>query len=58
MALRRCPKIGKKVGYTGPQATNKGDFHIDETREIPPAQMADWEASADKARKVMACDGG
>ncbi|MFO7855755.1 MAG: magnesium-protoporphyrin IX monomethyl ester anaerobic oxidative cyclase [Paracoccaceae bacterium] len=41
-----------KVGYWGPQSKGKLDFHFDETREIAPAQMADWEASADRARKA------
>lgn len=41
-----------KVGYTGPQSKKKLDFHFDETRKIAPAQMADWEASADKVRKA------
>jgi len=41
-----------KVGYWGPQSKGKLDFHFDETKEIAPAQMADWEASADRARKA------
>jgi anaerobic magnesium-protoporphyrin IX monomethyl ester cyclase len=40
-----------KAGYWGPQTKNKVDFHFDESRKIAPAQMADWEASADRARK-------
>jgi anaerobic magnesium-protoporphyrin IX monomethyl ester cyclase len=41
-----------KVGYTGPQSKKKVDFHFDETRKIAPAQMADWEASADRVAKA------
>lgn len=41
-----------KVGYTGPQSKGKVDFHFDETRKIAPAQIADWEAAADKAAKA------
>ena len=41
-----------KAGYWGPQTKNSVDFHFDETREIAEAQMADWEASADKAAKA------
>ena len=41
-----------KAGYWGPQTKNKVDFHFDETRTIAPAQMEDWEASADKARRA------
>lgn len=41
-----------KAGYWGPQSKNKVDFHFDETRKIGNAQMADWEASADKAAKA------
>lgn len=40
-----------KAGYWGPQTKDKVDFHFDETRKIAPAQMADWEAAADRARK-------
>ena len=54
-----------KVGYWGPQSKKKVDFHFDETRKIAPAQMADWQASADRSRKVkatpetvLACGGG
>jgi len=41
-----------KVGYWGPQSKKSVDFHFDETREIAPAQMADWEAMADRKRKA------
>ena len=41
-----------KAGYWGPQTKGKVDFHFDQTRTIADAQMADWEASADKAAKA------
>jgi anaerobic magnesium-protoporphyrin IX monomethyl ester cyclase len=41
-----------KAGYWGPQTKGSVDFHFDESREIAEAQMADWEASADKAAKA------
>jgi anaerobic magnesium-protoporphyrin IX monomethyl ester cyclase len=41
-----------KVGYTGPQSKKGVHFDFDETRTIAEAQMADWEASADKAAKA------
>ncbi len=41
-----------KVGYWGPQSKKTVDFHFDENREIAPAQMADWEAVADRSRKA------
>ena len=57
-----------KVNYWGPQSKGKVDFHFDETRTIAPAQMADWEAKADKVKKMKerkavaaaakACGGG
>jgi anaerobic magnesium-protoporphyrin IX monomethyl ester cyclase len=54
-----------KVGYWGPQSKKRVDFHFDEDRKIAPAQMADWEANADRSRKaklaiasVAACGGG
>jgi anaerobic magnesium-protoporphyrin IX monomethyl ester cyclase len=40
------------------------DFHFDTSRAIAPAQMADWQASAEKSRKAkrreaaLACGGG
>jgi anaerobic magnesium-protoporphyrin IX monomethyl ester cyclase len=54
-----------KVGYWGPQSKKKVNFDFDTTRKIAPAQMADWEASADRSRKAKgpvalgtACGGG
>jgi len=56
-----------KVGYWGPRSKKKVNFHFDEKRVIAPAQMADWEAAADRTRKaqaratsaaVLACGGG
>ncbi|MDP3265140.1 MAG: magnesium-protoporphyrin IX monomethyl ester anaerobic oxidative cyclase [Tabrizicola sp.] len=41
-----------KAGYWGPQTKNSVDFHFDETRTIAEAQVADWEASADRAAKA------
>jgi anaerobic magnesium-protoporphyrin IX monomethyl ester cyclase len=41
-----------KVGYWGPQTKGSLDFGFDETRTIAPAQMADWDASADKAARA------
>ncbi len=41
-----------KAGYWGPQTKGKVDFHFDDTRKIADAQMADWEASADRAAKA------
>ncbi|NEX44688.1 magnesium-protoporphyrin IX monomethyl ester anaerobic oxidative cyclase [Pseudotabrizicola algicola] len=40
-----------KAGYWGPQTRNSVDFHFDESRTVAEAQMADWEASADKVRR-------
>ncbi len=40
-----------KAGYWGPQTKGKVDFHFDETRTIAEAQMADWEAQADRAAR-------
>lgn len=40
-----------KHGYFKPIKRDNLDFGFDETRVIAEAQMADWEASADKARK-------
>ncbi len=40
-----------KAGYWGPQTKGKVDFHFDETRTIAEAQMADWDATAEKSRK-------
>ncbi|MEJ2533395.1 MAG: magnesium-protoporphyrin IX monomethyl ester anaerobic oxidative cyclase [Halioglobus sp.] len=41
-----------KVGYWGPQSKRGVDFHFDETRQIAPAQTADWEALADRKRRA------
>ncbi len=41
-----------KVGYWGPQSKKKVDFHFDNTRQIAPAQMDDWEAVAEKRRQI------
>jgi anaerobic magnesium-protoporphyrin IX monomethyl ester cyclase len=41
-----------KVGYSGPQSKKGVHFDFDETRTIAEAQMADWEASADKAARA------
>ncbi|HSF64121.1 MAG TPA: magnesium-protoporphyrin IX monomethyl ester anaerobic oxidative cyclase [Paracoccaceae bacterium] len=41
-----------KAGYWGPQTKNKVDFHFDTTRGLAEAQVADWEASADKAARA------
>jgi anaerobic magnesium-protoporphyrin IX monomethyl ester cyclase len=40
-----------KAGYWGPQTKGKVDFHFDETRQLAEAQVADWEASAERSRK-------
>lgn len=54
-----------KVGYWGPQSKKKVDFHFDTSRQIAPAQMADWQAAAERSRKIketqgatLACGGG
>lgn len=41
-----------KAGYWGPQTRNTVDFHFDESRTIADAQMADWEASAERAARA------
>ncbi|MHA7827991.1 MAG: magnesium-protoporphyrin IX monomethyl ester anaerobic oxidative cyclase [Roseovarius sp.] len=41
-----------KVGYWGPQSKDKVDFHFDDSRKIADAQMADWEAMADRKAKA------
>ena len=41
-----------KAGYWGPQTKKSVHFDFDETRTIAEAQMADWEASADRAAKA------
>jgi anaerobic magnesium-protoporphyrin IX monomethyl ester cyclase len=41
-----------KAGYWGPQARKTVDFHFDATRTLAEAQLEDWEASADRARRT------
>jgi len=41
-----------KVGYWGPQSKEKVDFQFDDSRRIAEAQMADWEAMADRKAKA------
>ncbi len=41
-----------KVGYWGPQTKKSLDFQFDETRQIAEAQTDDWEAAAERSRKV------
>lgn len=41
-----------KAGYWGPQTRDKVDFHFDETRQLAEAQLADWEAAADRAARA------
>jgi anaerobic magnesium-protoporphyrin IX monomethyl ester cyclase len=41
-----------KAGYWGPQTKGTVDFHFDETRTIAEAQVADWEAAADRAARA------
>ena len=41
-----------KAGYWGPQTKKKVDFHFDDSRKIADAQMADWEAAADRAARA------
>jgi anaerobic magnesium-protoporphyrin IX monomethyl ester cyclase len=43
-----------KVGYWGPQSKKNVDFHFDESRRIAPAQLEDWEGSADRAARLRA----
>jgi anaerobic magnesium-protoporphyrin IX monomethyl ester cyclase len=40
-----------KAGYWGPQTKGSVDFHFDETRGIAEAQVEDWDAAADRARR-------
>lgn len=42
-----------KVGYWGPQSKKSVDFHFDDTRGIADAQMADWDAMADRKRRAQ-----
>ncbi|PKP67126.1 MAG: magnesium-protoporphyrin IX monomethyl ester anaerobic oxidative cyclase, partial [Alphaproteobacteria bacterium HGW-Alphaproteobacteria-8] len=41
-----------KAGYWGPQSKGSVDFHFDDKRAIAPAQTADWEAAAERSRKM------
>ncbi len=41
-----------KVGYWGPQSKDKVDFHFDDSKQIAEAQMADWDAMADRKAKA------
>ena len=61
---RKFYDLGKH-NYWGPQSKGQVDFHFDRTRKIAAAQMADWEAAADRANKarsvreqIKACGGG
>ncbi|MEM9668197.1 MAG: magnesium-protoporphyrin IX monomethyl ester anaerobic oxidative cyclase [Pseudomonadota bacterium] len=59
-----------KAGYWGPQSKKTVNFNFDRTRRIEPAQLDDWQATADKAaikrarrlsenpEPVKACGGG
>jgi anaerobic magnesium-protoporphyrin IX monomethyl ester cyclase len=40
-----------KAGYWGPQTKGSVDFHFDETRQLAEAQVEDWDAAADRARR-------
>jgi anaerobic magnesium-protoporphyrin IX monomethyl ester cyclase len=40
-----------KAGYWGPQTKDRVDFHFDTSRTLAPAQLADWEAAAERTRK-------
>ena len=41
-----------KAGYWGPQTKDSVHFDFDESRQIAEAQMADWEAAADRAARA------
>jgi anaerobic magnesium-protoporphyrin IX monomethyl ester cyclase len=43
-----------KVNYWGPQSKEKVNFNFDRTRSIAPAQIEDWQAAADRTRKMKA----
>lgn len=43
-----------KNNYWGPQSKDKVDFHFDTSRKIAPAQLEDWESSADRAAQLRA----
>ena len=50
-AARTFYDLGK-AGYWGPQTKKSVDFGFDTSRTIADAQMDDWEASADRAKKA------
>lgn len=41
-----------KNNYWGPQSKTSVDFHFDESRALAPAQIAEWEAAADRAARA------
>jgi anaerobic magnesium-protoporphyrin IX monomethyl ester cyclase len=43
-----------KVNYWGPQSKKGVDFHFDKTKSIAPEQAAEWEAAADRAKRMKA----
>ncbi len=43
-----------KVGYWGPQSKKKVDFHFDDSKRLAKAQLEDWEAAADRAKRLRA----
>ncbi|MEM8824840.1 MAG: magnesium-protoporphyrin IX monomethyl ester cyclase, partial [Pseudomonadota bacterium] len=43
-----------KANYWGPQSKKGVNFNFDRTRHIAPAQMDDWEASADRVAQARA----
>jgi anaerobic magnesium-protoporphyrin IX monomethyl ester cyclase len=43
-----------RVGYWGPQSKKKVDFKFDKSRKMAAAQLADWEAAAERARRKRA----
>ena len=43
-----------KAGYWGPQTRDKVDWHFDTSRTLAPAQLEDWESSADRAAQLRA----
>ena len=48
---RKFYDLGKH-NYWGPQSKKSVDFHFDTTRTIAPAQIEDWEATADRAARA------
>lgn len=45
-----------KANDWGPQSKKSVDFYFDKSRTIAPAQMADWEAAADRAATLRALE--